>query len=431
MADNKPRNPFAPAGPRKGSAGSASVRPVAPRGSDYDDAGSGQDHLAEFFADPNAVPASPDESLDTDSPTRVANASMFQPQVSDGSTRMVDASAFGSLRPPADPQGWRGNAPPNEPPTLTAAQFSQHMPFVDGETHAMMPPGIDPAAYAAANQAYYGHPQDPMYMDPHGMDPNGMAGMQGGVPVAEGYGLVPAGVVGGGSAGGSAPMEYSWLRINPPEHVGQVSPDLVMMTHPDGFAASQYRTMRLRLEQEPNTQIIVVTSAREGDGKSVTAANLALALAEGGRIQVLLVDASLRNPAQHKLFGIRGDLGLTSVLAARQDDPNLPIDVIGITRSLCLIPAGPPVASAHAALSSEAAAVLMGIIRREFRYIIVDSAPVYGTAETLAWHGLIDKYILVARAERSTTEDLTGACDRLQRDRILGVTFVGSKSRRR
>jgi hypothetical protein len=55
---------------------------------------------------------------------------------------------------------------------------------------------------------------------------------------------------------------------------------------------------------------------------------------------------------------------------------------------------------------------------------------VYGTAETLAWHGLIDKYILVARSERSTTEDLTGACDRLQRDRILGVTFVGSKSRR-
>ena len=194
---------------------------------------------------------------------------------------------------------------------------------------------------------------------------------------------------------------------------------------------AQFRTLRYRLEQEPDLQVIVVTSARDGEGKSVTAANLALSLAEGGRIQVLLIDASLRNPAQHKLFGVNGDLGLTSVLAARQNDPSLPVDVIRITASLNLMPAGPAVASAHAALSSEAAAVLMGQLRREFRYIIVDSAAVFGTAETLAWHGLIDKYIVVARAGRTTTEDLSATCERLQKERVVGVTFLGPKIKRR
>ncbi len=223
---------------------------------------------------------------------------------------------------------------------------------------------------------------------------------------------------------------FSWIRENSADHVGAPSPDLVLLSNADGFAAAQFRALRYRLEQEPNIQVVVVTSAREGDGKSVTAANLALALAEGGRIRVLLVDAALRNPAQHKLFGIRGDLGLTSVLAARQNDPSMPIDVIRISTSLSLIPAGPPVQSAYAALSSEPAAVLLGQIRKEYRYIIVDSSPVFGTAETLAWHSMIDKYILVARAGKSTSEDLTRASERLQRDRILGVTFVGAAVRR-
>ena len=88
-------------------------------------------------------------------------------------------------------------------------------------------------------------------------------------------------------------------------------------------------------------------------------------------------------------------------------------------------------ASAHAALSSEAAAVLVGQLRREFRYIIVDSAAVFGTAETLAWHGLVDKYIVVARAGHTTTEDLSATVERLQKERIVGVTFVGLKKAKR
>jgi Mrp family chromosome partitioning ATPase len=441
MSNDPPRRPFAPAPPRKGTAG----QPAAGRGGPSETSELSGD-LSAFFAEGAPAPAAAGQLVDADAATRVAELPNFNEP--GGSTRIVESpfSNFGaSSGTPAggrpNLQGdWRGAATGTEAPTLTADALRAHLPMgMVGDDSTKVLPSLDP------NMAQQGYGQPQGYYDPNQgyvvpgevMDPNMamMGGMMGGMPVPAQYGLVPAGMdpsMGGAMGGDPSQFQHqTWLQINPPEHIGQVSQDLVMMTHPDGFAAAQFRALRYRLEQESSTQILVVTSPRDGDGKSVTAANLALALAEGGRIQVLLIDASLRNPTQHRLFGINGELGLTTVLAARQDDPNRPVDCIGITRSLCLIPAGPPVASAHAALASESAAVLMGIIRQEFRYIVVDGSSVFGSAETLAWHGLIDKYILVARAGRTTTEDLSAACDQLHRDRILGVTFLGGKPRRK
>lgn len=355
------------------------------------------DELSSYFSDHAPAPAPSHELIDGDAATRVANSDqLFSPEYVPGF--------------PTNPGGWQPVGPNHdEAVTLTADQLRQHLPagFDDLEARTQfLPQGDAMGYYDPYGQVVDSPPQDPGE-----------------------YGMVPVGAAGYAQPSWQPPS-YSLLRVNPAEHVGPFSPDLVMMSHPDGHASGQFRTLRFRLEQEPDLQIIVVASARDGDGKSATAANLALAMAEGGRIQVLLIDASLKNPAQHTLFGIRGELGLTTILAARQNDPSLPIDVTRITASLSLIPAGPPVASAHAALSSEAAAVLLGQLRQEFRYIIVDSSAVFGTAEALAWHGLIDKYLLIARQGVTTTEDLSATCDRLQREKIVGVSFVGVKSKR-
>ncbi len=386
-----------------------SRKPPAPYPGAYDpygqepQGGGRRDALAGYFDQNVPAVASPHDLIDGEAATRIASAS----SLFESDQTYQDPGYMGM---PTAPGGWDPHG--GEAPTLSAGALRQHLPQ---GAYGSAAPGYDYGGYDP-NAGYVVSAQ---VVDP------GMGSMSGG---GDDYGMVLADDPNTNFGGGAG---YSVLRVNPAEHVASFSPDLVMMSHPDGFAASQYRTLRYRLEQEPDLQIIMVTSPREGDGKSVTAANLALALAEGGRIQVLLIDGSLRNPNQHNLFGIRGDLGLTSVLAARQNDPSMPIDVIRITASLNLIPAGPPVASAHAALSSEAAAVLIGQIRREFRYIIVDSAAVFGTAETLAWHGLIDKYLLLARAGKTTTEDLTAACDRLQRDKVVGVTFLGAKVKRK
>lgn len=363
--------------------------------------------LADYFSAHAPMPAPSHELIDHDAATRVASARQLM------ATGDADPGAF-----PTNPGGWNPvGHDPSEAMTLNAAQMQgyvqQAIDLPDESTRILDP------SFGASLQGGYGGPVDPNYALGEVVDPGSAMVLGGGD-----YGM-PGGQI------GMVGLDGTPLRENPPEHVDTFSPDLVMLSHPDGFAAAQFRTLRHRIEQEPGLQVLVVASAREGDGRSVTAANLALALAEGGRVRVLLIDAALRNPKQHTLFGIRGDLGLTSVLAARSNDPTLPIDVIQISASLRLLPAGPAVASAHAALSSEAAMILLHQLRGIFNYIIVDSAPVFGSAETLAWHGLIDRYLLIARAGVSTSEDLSACCERLQREKVLGVTFVGAKTKRK
>lgn len=354
--------------------------------------------ITDYFSEHSPVPAPAYEMIDHDAATRVASAQQLLAE------QGGDPGAF-----PTNPGGWHPvGGDSAEAMTLTAGQmrgYVQQAIDIPEESTRILD-----SSFSA--QFHSGYPQDMGY----GVDPSSQMVLAGQMPYD----------MGGEMMGGEGPP----LRENPPEHVDTFSPDLVMLSHPDGFAAAQFRTLRHRIEQEPGLQVLVVASARDGDGRSVTAANLALALAEGGRVRVLLIDAALRNPKQHTLFGIRGDLGLTSVLAARSNDPTLPIDVIQISSSLRLLPAGPAVASAHAALSSEAAVILLHQLRGIFNYIVIDSAPIFGTAETLAWHGLIDRYLLVARAGVSTSEDLSACCERLQREKILGVSFVGSKARR-
>src|SRR5205807_8133794 len=83
-------------------------------------------------------------------------------------------------------------------------------------------------------------------------------------------------------------------------------------------AAEAYRSLAANLQfayTDRQLQTIGVTSAAEGEGKSTTVANLAIALAQSGR-RVIVVDADLRRPGQHRLFGVQRDNGLANVLVA-------------------------------------------------------------------------------------------------------------------
>jgi hypothetical protein len=99
-----------------------------------------------------------------------------------------------------------------------------------------------------------------------------------------------------------------------------VNPYLVMFHDPAGYRAEQVRALRNRLvtmntDSEPKT--LVVTSAGRSEGKSVTAINLAMALAELERQQVVLVDADLRRPSCERYLNLNPDIGLSDVLLGR------------------------------------------------------------------------------------------------------------------
>src|SRR5438445_10019027 len=86
---------------------------------------------------------------------------------------------------------------------------------------------------------------------------------------------------------------------------------LVMLADPHSAAAEAYRSLAANLQfayADRQLQTIGVTSAAEGEGKSTTVANLAIALAQSGR-RVIVIDADLRRPGQHQLFGVQRDEG--------------------------------------------------------------------------------------------------------------------------
>src|SRR5438105_4131503 len=97
---------------------------------------------------------------------------------------------------------------------------------------------------------------------------------------------------------------------------GGPGPALIMLTDPHSPAAEAYRSLAANLQfayADRQLQTIGVTSAAPGEGKSTTVVNLAVALAEGGR-RVIVVDADLRRPGLHTLFGLERREGLANVL---------------------------------------------------------------------------------------------------------------------
>ena len=96
-----------------------------------------------------------------------------------------------------------------------------------------------------------------------------------------------------------------------------VQPEIVTIHSPASQASESYRAIRTSIffrSQEINAKVIQVTSPTPSDGKSTTVSNLAVSIAQSGR-RALLIDADLRKPTQHKLFGYKNDKGLSSVIA--------------------------------------------------------------------------------------------------------------------
>lgn len=145
-------------------------------------------------------------------------------------------------------------------------------------------------------------------------------------------------------------------------------------------AAELYRQLRSNLEYVAvgsDSLSVVVTSSLQGEGKSTIAANLALALSEGGQ-KVLLLDADLRRPAIAAYTGLVGDAGLTSVLVGRAT-----FDEVVQTWSAGpdVLTSGPIPPNPSEILSSEAMADLLGEVKERYSVVVIDSAPLAAVAD--------------------------------------------------
>ena len=180
------------------------------------------------------------------------------------------------------------------------------------------------------------------------------------------------------------------------------------------------RTMLLHRAASESLRMIMVTSAVGGEGKTSLSSHLAASLARAGR-KTLLLDADLRNPAIHRLFGVERSPGLCELLRGEVDvaDAIQPTPASGLS----LIPAGRCDELALQGLAQDNFQKICQPLRAEFDFIVVDSAPVLPVADSLLVGQLVDGVILSILYDVSRFPKVYAAHERLE---MLGIRMLGA-----
>jgi exopolysaccharide/PEP-CTERM locus tyrosine autokinase len=203
----------------------------------------------------------------------------------------------------------------------------------------------------------------------------------------------------------------------------KIDGNLVALLNPQSHEAEQFKILRTNIlfpvaGQPP--QSILVTSAAPEEGKTFTAANLAISIALNINKHVLLIDADLRRPQLHQRFGFGDVPGLSNYLADGTSLPSLLLK----TRvdKLTLLPGGAPPENPSELISSERMASLIAEVSSRYadRLIVIDAPPPALTAETGVLARQVDGIIIVVRFLRTRQGDLADLIARVGEKKILG-----------
>jgi non-specific protein-tyrosine kinase len=174
-----------------------------------------------------------------------------------------------------------------------------------------------------------------------------------------------------------------------------------------------------------DARTLLITSAGPGEGKSTTAANLAVAIAQTG-LKVIVVDADLRRPALHRFFGLSNAAGLTSALVSPASDVNMFLQQTEL-KDLFVMASGPIPPNPSELLSSSRMTTAVEALKRNADVVLFDSPPVLAVADAAVLAGKMDATILVVDAGKTRAHALHRAADTLARSRTKVVGVVLNK----
>lgn len=205
----------------------------------------------------------------------------------------------------------------------------------------------------------------------------------------------------------------------------------VMEKAPKSIDAEAYRSLRSNIEYssfDDEYRAIVVTSSVPGEGKSTTSGNLALSLAQSGN-KVLLVDCDMRKPSIHKKFKISNMSGTAELLLRKESFE----DVANCyNENLTIITAGKIPPNPSEMLSSRAMTAFIKEMKKEFKYIILDTPPLQAVTDAQVLSTKADGVLLVVRAGSTKREMVLNSVDLIKKvhGKTIGTVLNGVENKK-
>jgi receptor protein-tyrosine kinase/non-specific protein-tyrosine kinase len=233
----------------------------------------------------------------------------------------------------------------------------------------------------------------------------------------------------------SLPVRSSHVRPAPEagnaEHNGRTgpieNPMLVAFRSKFSPVSEEYKKLKARImrmtKQDPFKNVLMVTSSVGGEGKSITAANLAFSLARDYDHSVLLIDADTRKPSLHTLLNVKQGIGLSDCLV---DNVDLGAAMVKVGNgNLKFLSAGKSIENPVELFSSHRMQNMIVEMKHRYpdRYIIIDTPPVLLFAETKMLSALVDGIIFVVREGKAPLNHITEALDWMKEEKIMGIVY--------
>lgn len=200
---------------------------------------------------------------------------------------------------------------------------------------------------------------------------------------------------------------------------------LITSIAPKSPISEQYRTVRTNIQFssiDGDMRVMMVTSSGPGEGKSTTAANLAVTFAQLGK-KVLLVDADLRKPTVHHTFALKNQVGFTNVLTKQASLGQAVVETE--EKDVFVLTSGPIPPNPAELLSSKSMEHFVEEAKAQFDYVIFDTPPLLAVADPQILANQCDGSILVVYSERTEIEAAKKSKELLEnaKGKLLGVVL--------
>lgn len=229
--------------------------------------------------------------------------------------------------------------------------------------------------------------------------------------------------VGAAPPGPGDPPVNGVRHLNGSRLAGTVGGKLVISEDVNSTTVEQYRRLAATLHHaqcNDGIKVVMIASALAGEGKTLTAVNLALTLSESYARRVILIDADLRRPTLHQVFGLPNTSGLNDGLKTGNDRK---LTVLEISPRLALLPAGKPDPDPMSALTSDRMRRVIQEASERYDWVVLDTPPVGLLPDAHLLAAMVNVAVLVVQAGRTPFALIQRAIESLDRNRVIGVVL--------